>query len=164
MAEGVHDRPEQVSRGRTSSPAGDDDSTLFPAPKGRRARPAEQPRVGLVQFRVNDAEMTVAATGATNRGMVLGNFARQAVLAAASGQPAPRPVSERERRLREDLRAIAETRTQLVRIGTLLNQAVAALNSTGEAPPGLPYLAGRVEVLLRRLDEQTALMVGRDTS
>jgi hypothetical protein len=48
-----------------------------------------------------------------------------------------------------------------VRVGTLLNQSVKATNASGSVAPGLPYLAGRVEVLIREVDRRTAALLSR---
>ena len=56
------------------------------------------------------------------------------------------------------------TRKQLVRVGTLLNQSVKATNASGTVAPGLPYLAGQVEVLIREVDRRTAALLTRRRS
>jgi len=114
-----------------------------------------------VRVRFSDAELSVASTGAGRADMRLAGYIAAAALAAAQAQPAPRVVGARERLLRESLAEIAATRVRLVRVGTLLNQAVAALNSTGAVTPGLPYLAGRVEVVVREMDRLTAQLLTR---
>ena len=159
----VPGKPKQDSEKQPNDPgagqaANDPGAGPFPA---RRRRRVDGGRPRTVYVKLGHAEWTAAATGARDRGLALGAFAAKATLAAATGGPAPRRLGEREQALRECLREIGATRTEVVRVGTLLNQAIAALNSTGEMPPGLPYLAGRVAIVLARLDEQTARMLSR---
>ena len=47
---------------------------------------------------------------------------------------------------------LAQTRTQLVHLRALINQAVKLSNATGKFSPGLPVLAGRLSVSIDKLD------------
>jgi hypothetical protein len=48
---------------------------------------------------------------------------------------------------------LADIRTAVVRVGTNLNQAMAAFNATGEAPVWLRHVVEACERVLRSVDE-----------
>jgi len=77
-------------------------------------------------------------------------------LAAARGTVPPAPSQTRQA-----LAELMAARTQLRRFGTNVNQAVAALHTTGESPE---WLAPAVEVTaraVRRVDEAAELLMRR---
>jgi hypothetical protein len=98
-----------------------------------------------------DIEAAAASVGATTNG-----FCADSTIAAAKGTP----VVLADAQYREDLarlqRQLFAARTAVIRFGTNVNQAVAALNATGVAPEWMGRamaLAGRS---IRALDEVVA--------
>jgi hypothetical protein len=62
----------------------------------------------------------------------------------------------------EALRELVEARTQLRRFGVLVNQAIAALHSTGTPPASLMRAIDLATRAVRRVDDATvALTAGR---
>ena len=129
-----------------------------PAPEQVRERTAQQPgavvrrrerkgRPRQIRVRFSDDEWHDISAAAGRAGWTVGGWTAATGVAAARRKPPPRLVVAEA-----TLRELAETRRQLVRIGTLLNQSVKAVNATGQVPPGLAYLAGRVDVLIGELD------------
>lgn len=88
--------------------------------------------------------------------MTPSGWVAETAVAVARQKPPPR-----QRIAEAQLVELAAMRKQLVRVGTLLNQAVKATNATGELSPGLPYLCGRVAELLAQIDRSTAATLGR---
>ena len=106
--------------------------------------------------RFTDDEWRDVLAAARRAGRTPGGWTAAASVAVARHEPPPR-LAVAEAALRE----LAATRKQLVRVGTLLNQSVKATNASGSVAPGLPYLAGRVEVLIREVDRRTAALLSR---
>lgn len=115
--------------------------------KGRRMR---------ANPRFTEDEWADVVRAARWAGMTTSGWTAATGVAVARRKPPPR-IRVAEATMVE----LAATRKQLVRVGTLLNQSVKATNASGEVAPGLPYLAGRVEMLLCELDRLTAALVGR---
>ncbi|MBT8227491.1 MAG: hypothetical protein HKP61_21685 [Dactylosporangium sp.] len=143
MADQTTPTPEAGARQR-----GRDRRHLYP---GRRARIAptftETERAGIVS--------AAAAVGLTPTG-----FCAEAALAAAHGIRSTALDPERE--------TLAEVQTRLFaavvavnRIGTNLNQAVAAFHVTGQPPPWLERAVSLCERRMRRLDETVASLHDR---
>ena len=106
--------------------------------------------------RFDDEEWETVCTAATGAGLTPRGWLAAAGVAAAEGKPPPR-----WRVVEPQLVELAATRKQLVRVGTLLNQATKATNATGMPSVALAALAGRVEVLVAELDRLTAAIMGR---
>lgn len=99
---------------------------------------------------VAEIEATAAAVGMTPTG-----FCAEAALTTARGvrSAALDPDRERLAGLQTEL---FDARVAVGRIGTNLNQAVAALNATGQAPDWLERVAVLCERRMQRLDEVIA--------
>jgi hypothetical protein len=135
----------------------DDAHDGVPAPvrrlRHRRHRPhgkgrAGDPGGGRYLVRYDGAEKADIVAAATRAGLTPTSFVAAAALAVArdSMPPVRTPMHEL-------LAELNHARTLVGRFGTNVNQAVAALHATGEAPPAL---ARAVDVCLRavgRLDE-----------
>ncbi|MEU7002707.1 hypothetical protein [Nonomuraea sp. NPDC046570] len=101
----------------------------------------------MVKFVLTEDEHADVQAAAQRLGLARGAYAAQAVLAAAREVNPPRPDP-----LREALIELMRASHQVRRIGINLNQAVAALNATGEVAGNLiPYAAVCVRTV-RRLD------------
>ena len=120
----------------------------------RRRRRKGRPLRATARFDADEwGAVCAAATGA---GLTPRGWLAAVGTAAARREPPPR-----WRTVEPQLVELAALRKQLVRVGTLLNQAVRSVNATGDVPPGLPYLCGRVEMLICELDRLTARLVQR---
>ncbi|WP_330186135.1 hypothetical protein KZZ52_41765 [Dactylosporangium sp. AC04546] len=126
------------------TPRGLDRRHQFP---GRRRR---------VNLRFDEAEHHDVVVAADRTGLTPAGFCADAALAAARGAAAPgRMVSGTavtRHELAELQRDLFAARTAIIRTGTNLNQAVAALNATGEAPVWLGLAVARCERALGQLD------------
>jgi hypothetical protein len=103
----------------------------------RRRSPQGVPRPKSIRVSLSDAEHAEVSAAAARAGLAQGAFAAEATLAAARGMMITPDAVLRDLLSRFD-RAIMQVR----RIGVNLNQAVAALNATGQ-PGGdlVPYAA-----------------------
>lgn len=72
----------------------------------------------------------------------------------ARGEVSPLPVTTGG-----IVRELVDARVQVRRFGTLVNQAVAALHSTGQVPVELLSAVGLCARAVNRLDEATAALV-----
>ena len=116
----------------------------FPA-RGRR-----------ITVRLDDDELAAIELAAGRAGLTPTGYVGAVALAAARGTVPPAP-SQSQQALAELMAA----RAQLRRFGTNVNQAVAALHTTGESPQ---WLAQAVEVTaraVRRVDEAAELLMRR---
>ncbi len=116
----------------------------FPA-RGRR-----------ITVRLDDAEHAAIELAAGRAGLTPTGYVGAVALAAATGSVGPAPSETREA-----LAELVAARAQVRRFGGNVNQAVAALNATGEAPVWLASaveLAGRA---VRRVDEAAELLMRR---
>src|SRR5689334_8731797 len=106
---------------RTSGPRGRDRRHLYP---GRSRRVAAT----FTEQEMADIAATAAAAGVTPTG-----FCADAAIAAARGTP-PASLDPNRESLARLQAELFHARVAVGRIGTNLNQAVAALNATGTAP------------------------------
>ena len=109
-----------------------------------------------VQVRFGEEEFAAIELAAGLAGLTPTGYVGAVALAAARGTVPPAP-SQSQQALAELMAA----RTQLRRFGTNVNQAVAALHTTGESPQ---WLAQAVEVTaraVRRVDEAAELLMRR---
>jgi hypothetical protein len=102
-----------------------------------------------------DVEAAAAAAGVTPTG-----FCADAALAAARGTP-PASLDPVREGLAELQAQLFDARVAVGRIGTNLNQAVAAFNATGEAPDWLARAVQLCERRMARVDAAIALVDGR---
>ena len=102
-------------------------------------------------------EFAPVLEAASASGLTPTGYAASGAVALARGQVRPLPSS-----MGEVLRELVEARTQLRRFGVLVNQAVAALHSTGTPPAGLVRAIELAARAVRRVDDATvALTTGR---
>jgi len=116
----------------------------FPA-RGRR-----------ITVRLDDAEHAAVVLAAGRAGLTPTGYVGAVALAAATGTVGPVPSETRE-----VLAELVAARVQVRRFGGNVNQAVAALNATGEPPVWLASaveLAGRA---VRRVDEAAEALMRR---
>ncbi len=116
----------------------------FPA-RGRR-----------ITVRLDDTELAAIELAAGRAGLTPTGYVGAVALAAARGTVPPAPSQTRQA-----LAELMAARTQLRRFGTNVNQAVAALHTTGESPE---WLAPAVEVTaraVRRVDEAAEALMRR---
>jgi len=119
----------------------------------RHQFPGRQQRVNL-RFDAN--EHREVASAAARSGLTPAGFCANAALAAARGTTAPGSLVAGAGVTRYELaelqRELFAARTAVIRTGTNLNQATAALNATGEAPAWLDHAVKRCERSLDQLD------------
>lgn len=120
-------------------------------PRGRDRSHRGSGRPHRVNARFTDSELSEIETAAAAVGMTPTGFLAEAGLAAARGAPpaALDPMRESLAQLEVEL---FDTRVAVGRIGTNLNQAVSALNATGQAPAWLERVAWLCEQRMLRLD------------
>jgi hypothetical protein len=110
-----------------------------------------------VRFDLNEGEFAELSAAAGNAGLARGAFAAKAALGAARGTTGPARAGE----LRGVLAELMRAATLVQRIGVNLNQAVAALNATGEAPGSLVPIAEHCSRTVDRLDQTVEQVRGR---
>ena len=115
---------------------------------GGRRRRERRARGRSVRFDLSEDEYAELVAAARSAGLARGAFAAQATLAAARGGRPSRSTGE----LRELLGEVMRAATLVQRIGVNLNQAVAKLNATGEAPGSLVPIAEHCTRSVDRLD------------
>jgi len=116
-----------------------------PAGSRSRRRPREEaPRCRTVRFDLTEKEFAELGEAAGRAGLAKGAYAAEAALSAARGTAA-----EPDTVLREALGELMRAAGLVRRIGVLLNQAVAALNSTGQRPGQLDECA---RICMQRVD------------
>lgn len=101
-----------------------------------------------------EIEAVAAAMGMTPTG-----YLAEAGLAAARGVP-PSSLDPAREALASLLAELFDARVALGRVGTNLNQAVAALNATGQRPAWLEHAVVRCDRRIAALDEVVA-RIGR---
>lgn len=117
-------------------------------PARRRERLTDAPRRRAVLVRYNDDERLAVASAAKRAGLTTTAYVATVALDIARAVPptaAPSP-------LRDALAELIMTRGQLRRFGTNVNQAVAAFNATGEAPPALLTAVAVTARAVQRVD------------
>jgi hypothetical protein len=124
-------------------------------PVRQRVRAVDGRRDRVVMLRLSEGELADVARAAAGVGLTVSGFAGEAAVRAARDVPPPRadPLVDRLR----ELRALE---TQVVRVGTNLNQAVAKLHATGDVPEGLEEAVGECRQVLAELD-RVARVAGR---
>jgi uncharacterized protein (DUF1778 family) len=112
-------------------------------PDGKRDR-----RVAIA---VDEPEHDLLAAAARGEGLTMSAYVADRALAAARGTPSAATAP-----LREALADLIRATVQVQKAGTNLNQAVAALNATGQPPGNLIPYARYTASVIRRLDETVA--------
>ena len=105
-------------------------------------------------LRLSEEEHAALVEAAGRAGLSAAGFAAEVALAAARGDAAP-PA---HRELRELLVELVTARTQVRRYGVNVNQAVAQLQATGEAPGWLERAAAGADRGVARVDDAAALV------
>ena len=121
-----------------------DAAVLVRSGSGRRRRRQVVARPHAVFARFSDEEFEVLGVAAAAAGLTPTSFVAARAVAVARGVVRPVPSGTAE-----VVRELVEARTQLVRFGVLLNQAVAKLNATGQVD-------GALVAAVRRCDAATA--------
>ena len=106
----------------------------------RRRRRLSTPRPHSMLARFSDEEFEVLAVAAATSGLTPTGYVASTAVAVARGQVRPMPSG-----VGDVMRELVDARTQLVRYGVLLNQAVARLNATGEVDGSLVAAAQRCD-------------------
>ncbi|WP_173072807.1 plasmid mobilization protein [Phytohabitans rumicis] len=133
-------------------------STPNPVPSARRYRSRVQTaRDHRLTPRFTEEELAAIRSAAETSGLTLTGFCALAALAVARRQPGqPRMSGDAAgvgvEELAEMQRELFAARTAVNRTGTNLNQAVARLNSTGEAPVWLEHAVDRVTTAVQKVD------------
>lgn len=119
----------------------------------RHRSPSRERRVNL---RLDPQEHQDITAAAARHGLTPAGFCATAALDTARGTNATSgPVSGAgvtRHELAELQRELFATRTAVARVGTNLNQAVAALNSAGQPPAWLQHAIDRCQHALERID------------
>jgi len=124
------------------APAGD--AAVVGSGSGRRRRQVvARPHAVFARFSVEEFEV-VGVAAAAAAGLTPTSFVAARAVAVARGVVRPVPSGTAE-----VVRELVEARTQLVRFGVLLNQAVAKLNATGQVD-------GALVAAVQRCDAATA--------
>jgi hypothetical protein len=103
-------------------------------------------------LRYDESELARIAHAARRAGLTPSGYAAAAALAAADGREPPAADE-----LREALAELMAARTQVRRFGVNVNQAVKALNATGQAPEWLDRAVLLADRAVQRLDEAADL-------
>jgi hypothetical protein len=121
----------------------------------RRARQQGRSRGCRIAISVDTAEHAELEHAARSEGLTVSAFVAEKALRAARRTSLPTTGE-----LRETLTELVRATVQVQKVGTNLNQAVAALNATGQAPGNLLQYARYSTTVIGRLD-QIAARVGR---
>lgn len=119
-----------------------------------RARRYAKARDRQVKFRATAEEYALLAEAARSAGLTPSGYVAEAALAAARGVRAPSLTP-----VREALVELMAARTQVRRFAVNVNQAVKALNATGEAPEWLSAAVSITDRAVERLDGAAAELV-----
>ena len=115
----------------------------------RRARRSDEPRNERVNLRLSTTEKRIIEIAAQQQNLSAGAYAARAAVLVGKGDLLPLPVDEAEK-----LRALAEARVALNRIGTNLNQIAHVLNSEGvTTPEQLAAVLSRVQQVVEHVDD-----------
>jgi len=109
-----------------------------------------------ITVRLAEEELAAVVLAAGRAGLTPSGYVGAVALAAAEGTVPPAPSASRQA-----LGELMAARAAVRRFGGNVNQAVAALNSTGEAPP---WLGQAVEATVRavaRVDAAAELLMAR---
>jgi hypothetical protein len=125
-----------------------------PARRGRDRDHLASGRRRRLFLRLDEDEYADIAEGARRAGLTPTGYAAEAALAAARGGRAPR-----QEPWREALAELIAARTQVRRFGTNVNQAIRALNVTGEPPEALVRAVTVTTIAVQRLDDAAAQLI-----
>jgi uncharacterized protein (DUF1778 family) len=114
----------------------------------RRTRHQGTSRTCRIAISVTQAEQEELGQAAHSESLTLSAFVAEKALAAAR-----RTLPQTTAPLREALADLARATAQVQKVGTNLNQAVAALNATGQAPGNLIQYARYATSIVEKIDE-----------
>ncbi len=117
----------------------------FPLDQRQRARHQGRQRACRIAISVDERERDELERAAQEEGLTVSAYVADKALAAA------RHVIPSAVGLREALADLVRATFQVQKVGVNLNQAVAALNSTGEDPGNLMQYARYVAAVIERL-------------
>lgn len=126
------------------------------AARGRDRRHQYPGRPGRIAPRFTEQEITELRQAAAAVGLTPTGFVAEAGLAAARATERPVELSAAREALAQLQSELFEVRVTVGRIGTNLNQAVAAFNTTSQAPLWLARAAQLCEQRMTRVDETIA--------
>ena len=109
-----------------------------------------------ITVRLDEEEYAAVVLAAGRAGLTPTGFVGGAALAVARGTAMPGLSGEREA-----LAELMQARAQVRRLGGNVNQAVAALNATGEAPEWLASAVAVTARAVRRVDEAAEQLMRR---
>jgi hypothetical protein len=142
-------------------PASDSDEAADRADGGRWRPHASQGRVHRLTPRFSAQELEEVKQAAASIGMTATGFCADSALAAARGVPMALATEQEREALARLLRELFAARTAVVRFGTNVNQAVAALHRSGEAPDWLDRAVVLCSRSVQALDDVTAEVTRR---
>jgi uncharacterized protein (DUF1778 family) len=137
------------------TPDPDDETPREPALAGRRRRRGRG-RTQVLSPRFTSDEYAQVQQAAASIGMTVHGFVADSAIAVARGTPMVLTDAQHREALARLQRQLFEARTAVVRFGTNVNQAVTALNATGELPQWLESAVRLCGRAVARLDELTA--------
>ena len=120
-------------------------------PARRRVRRAGTVRRCRIAIAVDEAERSALEDAAQAEGLTVSAFVADKALGATR-----QTASVRADVMRDAITGLSRATVQVQKAGTNLNQAVAAINATGQAPGNLVHYARYVTEVIRRLEEQAA--------
>jgi len=123
---------------------------------GRHRRHQQPGRGHVVKLRYTEAEYADLAAAARRSGLTPSGYAAEAALAAARGSEPPRAEP-----WREALAEVIDARAQVRRFAGNVNQAVRALNATGEAPDWLDRAVAMTTRAVEQLDAAATTLTRR---
>ena len=122
----------------------------------RERRPNGSPRNRTILLRLGEEEYEAIVAAAARSGLTPTGWAAEAAVSLARNTAPPVPATRRA-----VLVELMQARIQLRRFGTNVNQAVAALNATGEAPVWLRQAVELCARVVDRIDAATAMLARR---
>jgi uncharacterized protein (DUF1778 family) len=122
----------------------------------RRTRKQGRSRCCRVAISVDTSEQAELEQAAHAEGLTVSAFVAESALAAAR-----RTIPPATGPLREALADLVRATAQVQKVGTNLNQAVAALNATGNAPGNLVQYARYAAAVIEKLDQIAGMVSQR---
>jgi len=114
----------------------------------RRTRQQGRSRSCRIAISIDELEQAELEQAARSEGLTLSAFVADKALAAAR-----RSIPKATAPLREALTELIRATVQVQKVGTNLNQAVAALNATGLPPGNLIQYARYATTVIEKLDQ-----------
>jgi hypothetical protein len=133
-----------------------DDGVEAPSRSARHRRHRFPARDRVVKVRYDDREHAALVTAAERAGLTVAGFLAGAGLSVAGQGPAPSQAADREL-----LGELLRLRLAIRRYAVNVNQAVAALHSTGEAPVWLSRAVAGAHQAVLSADVATRRVTGR---